>query len=142
MEIEFWKPILQFEGYEVSSSGKVRSLDRKIKRTNHKGTVHLKTYFGKLLKSKVNRNGYEEINLWIENKQYTLSVHRVVLETFKPLFGYGLEVNHKNGNRLDNRLENLEWMSKSDNHKHAYRVLGRVVPLTGKVSKHYQIINK
>jgi hypothetical protein len=82
---------------------------------------------GKLKKLKPNKRGYIRYSY----KGKSLNIHRMIAEKFIPNPENKKEVNHINGNRTDNRIENLEWVTKSENAKHAYRVLG-VKPRTQK----------
>lgn len=74
------------------------------------------------LKTKINKLGYEEIRLGLGRKNKgTHTIHRLVAETYLPNPNNYREVNHKNGIKTDNRLENLEWTTRSENMKHAIR---------------------
>ena len=76
---------------------------------------------GKPLKGYIDRCGYREVLLSENGKTKSYLVHRLILATFKPVSDTeSYDVNHKNGNKLDNRLENLEWCTRSENIKHAY----------------------
>lgn len=116
MSKEVWADIEGFEGwYQVSTEGRVRSVDRVVTFKNGKGHRY---YKGKILKQKYH-NGYAMVNL-NKNKKLTVAyVHRLVIETFtlhpikKPW------VNHKNGKKNDPRLDNLEWCTPSENNAHA-----------------------
>ena len=104
--IELWKDIEGFEGYQVSNQGNVRSLK--------KGKEP------KILKPYDNGYGYLKVDLYKNNKQYKKRVHKLVAEAFIPNTTEGkTEVNHINGNKTDNRLINLEFVSRSENIKHA-----------------------
>jgi len=74
----------------------------------------------KYLKFIKNNSGYLYTSINIDNKFVRLAVHRIVAITFIPNPENKPQVNHKNGIKTDNRVENLEWMSISENHKHAY----------------------
>lgn len=101
---EVWKIIEEYPDYEVSNLGRVKS---------HKRKKDL------ILSQNAYSNGYLFVILSNENGQHSESVHRLVLKTFNPTENMeNLQVNHINCNRTDNRLENLEWMSASDNRKY------------------------
>lgn len=101
-----WKAIDGFPDYQVSQFGEVRSLKfDKIR-------ILKQRYLG------VNR-AYRGVSLWKDGKEYRYYVHRLVLETFggKP-WDTSLEVNHKDGNKSNNHLRNLEWCTSSENKQH------------------------
>ena len=78
-------------------------------------------------------NGYVRVSAKHENgKMHNTGAHRLVALAFIPNPNNLPEVNHKNGVRSDNRAENLEWVTSSENHIHAYRVLGKKSWATGK----------
>lgn len=114
MANEIWEDILGYEGfYQVSNMGRVRSLDRV--------TSNGKRRIGKILKTRLDKDGYEFLNLSINGKRRIHKVHRLVLETFNPTDDSSLEVNHINEIKDDNRLENLEWVTHKQNCNHGTR---------------------
>lgn len=116
-EIE-WKPVIGYEGlYEVSNMGDVRSLRRN-------STV------GLVLAKFVDR-GYVRYNLSIEGKTKSFTGHKIVANAFMPKVEGKKYINHKNGIRNDNRVENLEWCTQAENQWHKVHVLGS----TGKGNK-------
>lgn len=115
---EVWKDIPGFEDfYQVSNIGRVRSVDRVV--TFSDGRV--RKYKGNVLKLCIGNGGYEQVRLCNGGRCNTKSVHRLVLETFKPHVNMdNLDVNHMDGNKLNNHLTNLEWLTRRDNILHAY----------------------
>lgn len=71
------------------------------------------------LKGQVNKNGYKTYNISIDGEKHRLYAHRMVAETYLPLIKGKNEVNHKDGNKLNNNVENLEWVTSSENKKHS-----------------------
>jgi hypothetical protein len=111
--MEIWKDIKGFEGiYEVSNLGNVRSLDRLV--WNKANKVFQKTK-GKLLKPDSQNKNYKQVNLSNLEKSKKFLVHRLVALTFIPNPENKPQVNHLNEQKLDNRLENLEWATVSEN---------------------------
>lgn len=116
--MENWKDVVGYENqYQISDLGNVKTLDRIVGKRKMKGKLVklTKNLFGYLRFTAINNLGVK-----------TLHVHRVVLSAFKPVIEK-LQVNHKNGIKTDNRLENLEWVTDSDNKKHAYKT-GLMIP--------------
>ena len=102
-----WKPVKDYEGYyEVSNQGDIRRI---------KGGSGAKP--GQIVKGKKGNTGYHEVCLAKDTVHTWKLAHRVVAEAF--LGSSDLHVNHKNCDKLDNRLENLEYVTRSENMQHA-----------------------
>lgn len=131
---EIWKDIKEYEGlYQVSNKGNVKSLNY-----NH-------TKEEKILRLGVDRNGYLIVNLYKNGKCKSLRVHRLVLRTFNPVENMDkLEVNHKDENKKNNNLDNLEWCSRSYNNNYGSRTqrtekpVVQLDPTTNKVINVYR----
>jgi len=107
---EIWKPVLEWEGfYEVSNLGRVRSLSNWVKA----GRGNMKRA-GRIL-SNFNRQGRLFVNLNYGGYRTTVTVHRLVLESFVGLRPEGLECKHLNGNAANNHISNLVWGTKLEN---------------------------
>lgn len=123
-----WKSVVGYEGlYSVSDSGLIRSEDRVIKSKN--GVY--KKLSGKNLIIRQNRTGYNIVYLSKNGIVKTRQVHRIVATAFIPNPNKKPCINHKNGIRNDNRIENLEWCTYSENNKYTFNVLGRKNSMCG-----------
>lgn len=114
--IEEWRDVKGFEGlYQVSNFGNVRSVDREVKTNSGK-----RKYKGKDMAINYTGN-YPSVGFKKNKKIYRLMVHRIVAEAFLPNIENKDTVNHKDGNKRNNNVNNLEWSTWSENHKHAYK---------------------
>lgn len=119
MPHEEWRPVVGFEdAFEVSDQGRVRSKERWIW-TCPRGTWFQRKIPGRVKSAKVYA-GYPRVTLSYRGKDYYRHVHRLVAEAFLPKPEGADQVNHKTGNRADNRVSNLEWCSSSWNRSHAF----------------------
>lgn len=104
--MEIYKDIIGYDGlYQISNLGNVKSLCQKSER---------------VMKLGLSTAGYSQANLKSNKKAKSVSVHRLVAKHFIPNDNDTLEVNHKNGIKTDNRVENLEWVTRSQNIQHSY----------------------
>ena len=112
--MEIWKDAKNYESlYQVSDLGNVKSL-------NYKNTKKEK------ILSKINNGkNYLSVNLYKNKIKTRIYIHRIVATSFLDNSQNKEEVNHINGIRTDNRLTNLEWVTRSENHFHRYKVLGQ-----------------
>lgn len=111
---EFWKDIRGYEGYQVSNFGRVRSADR-IDRYG-------RSYTGKILEPCTDNLGYVHITLHNNGKRKTVRVHRLVAEAFIENSHNYKFVNHKDENKQNNVVDNLEWCSAKYNCNYGNRM--------------------
>jgi hypothetical protein len=106
-----WKSIKNYENcYQVNTDGEVRSLDRKIE--TRKG---VRTYKGKILTPNIGTNGYYYVILSYKGINETAYIHKLVANTFLTNPNNLSDVDHINGNKLDNRVDNLQYLNHFDN---------------------------
>lgn len=113
---EEWKPICGYEGiYDVSNYGRVRSYPRNGTRDKR---VHI-------LKPSITRRGDKKVSLFRNNSAKYATIHQLVAQAFIPNPDGKTEVNHKDGDPSNNNVNNLEWVTKSENHLHRVYVLNK-----------------
>ena len=116
---EVWKDIPEYEGlYQASSLGRIRTVEGKVTK-NRK--YNRRVWKSRIMKGRGNNNAAGmRVGLWKDGKVKDFLVARLVARTFlgEPLPGY--TVNHKDGNRMNNQIDNLEWLSRGDNIRHAF----------------------
>lgn len=127
IELEQWRPMIEFQGYEISNFGNGRRVAH-ISITIKRSRYPLKA---KTLKRFKYSNGYEFFSI----KQKGYLVHRLVAILHIPNPNNLPCVNHKDGDKSNNKASNLEWVTYSQNHRHAYRELGRISHWKGKTGR-------
>ena len=116
--MEIWKNVVGFEEqYEISNLGNLRSKERFVKHWRG-GERKYKSNFKNI---RLNDHGYFRCNLKNEGKRYDFTIHRLVALAFIPNEENKPFINHKNGIKTDNRVENLEWCNQSENVTHAVK---------------------
>ena len=125
---ETWKAVPGYEGYyEASTMGRVRSVDRVVVLTNRLGADRPCVYKSRVLKPRV--GGTEDrhilprcqVVLSKDGDTKSIQVQRIIAETFIPNPDRLETVNHKDGNPQNNAVENLEWASRAENNRHAFK---------------------
>jgi len=118
---EEWRPVVGYEGlYEVSNLGRVRSVDRYVRSPNTLSGQRRER--GRTLRSRQDKDGYLSITLSKDGHAKTFRVHRMVLTSFYGACPDDHVTNHRDGNRQNNAVSNLEWVTQQQNWHHA---LGR-----------------
>lgn len=108
---EVWKQIKKYPAYKISNLGRIK----RIKSAQA-------TYIGKILKSIVDPKGYLRVFLYRKGRRKQFLVHRLVARAFIGPCPKDKEVNHKDGNTSNPHVDNLEYISCSENHKHAFKI--------------------
>lgn len=117
MEPEIWRNITGYEGYyQISNTGRVKSMERFVKSPSG-GLLRLK----ERIRKPSNVRGYWGVGLCKDNIKHGFLIHRLVALSFIPNPDNKKEVNHKDGNKQNNHVSNLEWVTSSENSKHDYR---------------------
>lgn len=115
---EIWKDIEGYEGlYQVSNLGNIKSLKRKT----WNGYIFVQKE-DLILKPGLNAKKYLYVSLSKDNKTHTYRVHRLVAQTFIPNPENKPQVNHIDGNKSNNNVDNLEWCTNSENQIHAFKL--------------------
>ena len=114
---ERWRAIRGFTGYyEVSNRGRVRSVDRRVRRAQG-GKQWARSRL--LSQCVLKRGGYLAVSLWKQGRGRTVAVHRLVALTFMSPRPPDCEINHRDGDKTNNATSNLEWVTRSENVRHA-----------------------
>ena len=120
---EIFKDIVGYENlYQISMSGKVKSLPRswKIHHWQDKSEVII-TSKERFLKPNISKRGYYKVVLCKDGQSQLKNIHRLVAETFLENPNNLKVINHKDGNKLNNNIKNLEWCSQKENMQHAFK---------------------
>ena len=108
--MEIWKDVVGYEGiYQVSNCGRVKSLARNYRHNE------------RVLKLNIKTNGYLQAHLCRDGKTKWFHVHRLVADAFIPKIDGCTIINHKDNDRQNNNVENLEWTTQKDNIQHAMK---------------------
>lgn len=119
--MEIWKDINGYNGlYQVSNNGNVKSLERMCRQFNGHCYCNRKVT-EKILKGRKDTKGYLQVELSKNGKQRKYLVHKLVAMMFIPNPHNKPQINHINGRKNDNRVDNLEWVTPSENVIHAYK---------------------
>lgn len=115
---EVWKDIPGYDGYQASTLGRIKSVNRVRPQKNRWGTVTNFFHKGQILKSTKRKNKYEQVSLSINGRHIKREVHYFVAITFLGEIKKGMEINHIDFNKQNNSVKNLEIVSKLKNIQH------------------------
>ena len=117
---ELWKPVVGFKGfYEVSSMGRVRSVDRVVRcgKAKANGTRDDRRFIGRILRQSEYHAGHKKVGLYRAGTEKTRRVHRLVMAAFVGPCPLGKEVAHEDGDPANNNLSNLSYKTHAENQR-------------------------
>lgn len=118
---EIWRDIEGYEGqYQVSNLGRVRSVERQVRKWNG-----FKTIRESFLKQKLGKNGYVQVTLCKDGRMKTYLAHRLVAKAFIPNSENKPYIDHINTIKTDNRTDNLRWVTRKENEQNPLSILHR-----------------
>lgn len=130
--IEVWRDVPSFQGVlQASNTGRIKRL-AKYRNTKGGGRAHMPE---KILKQTISNYGYYKVCISIDGKVHHLSAHRLIAEAFVPNPNIQHQINHINGIKTDNSIENLEWVSLTENIRHAHATGLSAVQPKGEANK-------
>lgn len=144
MQKEIWKDIKGFESlYQVSNLGRIKSLSKFINNNPKSKTIGFYSKEKNLKPTKSN-SGYLYVVIYKKSKKYTLFIHRLVAQAFIPNPDNLPQVDHLDGNKLNNNVDNLEWVTSKENINRAWK-MGLYKPRSenkGKLNNYSKSIRK
>lgn len=117
MKIEVWKDIDDYPNYQISSFGRVKSKERYTKVKDNQ----INPIKEKILKIQIDHKGYSYVRLYNENGFKSIKVHRLVANAFLDKINDKEFINHIDGDKSNNHVENLEWCTIKENNEHAVK---------------------
>lgn len=125
LQNEIWEAVVGYEtSYEVSNFGRVKSLSRFTRHESRRGKEFWFKTKEFILQNVATSIGYPQVTLHKNGKQICRHIHRLVALAFIPNPKNKPQVNHIDGNKANNFLDNLEWVTPSEQMRHAYQILG------------------